>query len=180
MVTKEQLLAIMPLAGSRAEAFLAPLNDAMREYAIDTGLREAAFLAQIAHESGQLRFTRELWGPTAAQSRYEGRADLGNTESGDGKRFLGRGLIQLTGRANYRACGEALGLDLIDDPRLLEQPPAACRSAGWFWQRHGLNTLADQEQFRTITRRINGGLNGIQEREAYYARALKALGEEYV
>jgi len=180
MVTKEQLLAIMPLAGSRADEFLAPLNDAMREYAIDTDRREAAFLAQIAHESGQLRFTRELWGPTAAQSRYEGRADLGNTEPGDGKRFLGRGLIQLTGRANYRVCGDALGLDLIDSPRLLEQPPAACRSATWFWQRHDLNTLADQEQFRAITRRINGGLNGIQEREAYYARALKALGAEYV
>lgn len=171
MVTLDQLRKIMPLAGKRAEVFCAPLNAAMAEFAIDTPARQAAFLAQVAHESGQLRYVREL----ASGQAYEGRKDLGNTASGDGPRFRGRGLIQVTGRANYRACGDALGLDLIDTPELLEQPANACRSAAWFWKTHGLNELADAGDQVRVTRRVNGGTNGLAERLAYFETAEKVL-----
>lgn len=137
--------------------------------------RVAAFIAQIGHESGQLRYVRELWGPTAAQARYEGREDLGNTTPGDGFRFRGRGLIQVTGRANYMECGEALGLDLISQPELLEQPEWAAKSAAWFWSTRGLNGLADAGAFDKITRRINGGRNGLAERLDFYDRAKRVL-----
>jgi len=116
---------------SRLELFVEPMNATIAEFGIE---RVAEFLAQIAHESGGFRYTREIWGPTPAQARYEGRADLGNTEKGDGSRYRGRGLIQVTGRANYRACGLALDLPLLDSPEYLERPMIAARSAGWFWQ----------------------------------------------
>lgn len=173
------LMTIMPLARERARMFLNPLNDAMREFDIVAPARVAAFLAQVAHESGQLQYTRELWGPTPAQQGYEGRADLGNLLPGDGRRFLGRGLIQITGRANYLACSRGLYGDaeiLLAQPALLEAPDAACRSAAWFWYDRGLNALADAGDFRAITRRINGGYNGWQDRAAYYARAKAILG----
>ncbi len=118
---------------------------------------------------------KEIWGPTAAQTRYEGRADLGNTQPGDGSKFRGRGLIQITGRANYAACGEALGLDLINQPTLLELPQHAAMSAAWFWSMKDLNTLADKGDFVKITRRINGGLNGQADRQGLYDKALKVL-----
>ena len=137
--------------------------------------RVAAFITQIGHESGQLKYVKEIWGPTAAQAKYEGRKDLGNTVAGDGSKYRGRGLIQITGRANYMACGEALSLDLIKQPELLEKPQQACMSAAWFWATKGLNTLADADQFEKITRRINGGQNGAADRQALYARALKVL-----
>ena len=139
----------------------------MAEFEINTPARQAAFLAQIGHESGQLRYVREL----ASGAAYEGRKDLGNTQPGDGVRFKGRGLIQITGRANYLKCGEALGLDLIADPELLEQPINACRSAGWFWESRGLNALADAGDFLRITKRINGGTNGLADRQALYESA---------
>ena len=174
-ITAQQLLQILPSAGQRAGVFAPVLNTAMQRFQIVGAKRVAAFIAQIGHESGQLVYVRELWGPTPAQSRYEGRKDLGNTEAGDGFKFRGRGLIQVTGRANYAACGEALAVDLIHHPELLEQPQHACMSAAWFWATHGLNTLADADKFETITRRINGGLNGLAERQAFYAAALKVL-----
>ena len=117
----------------------------MNRYGIVGTARVAAFIAQVGHESGQLRYVREIWGPTAQQLTYEGRADLGNTVKGDGSKYHGRGLIQITGRANYAACGEALGLDLINKPELLELPQHAAMSAAWFWSTKGLNTLADQQ-----------------------------------
>ena len=126
-------------------------------------------------QSDQLKYMREIWGPTAAQARYEGRVDLGNTQSGDGPKYRGRGLIQITGRSNYKTCGEALGLDLINQAELLEKPQHACMSAAWFWATRGHNTLADEGKFETITRRINGGLNGLADRQMLYARALKVL-----
>ena len=147
----------------------------MSQYSIDTPARIAAFIAQVGHESGQLRYVREIWGPTAQQAGYEGRADLGNTVKGDGSRYLGRGLIQITGRANYTACGEALGLDLINHPDFLELPQHAAMSAAWFWSTRGLNVLADRGDFVKITRRINGGLTGLDDRQALYDRALKVL-----
>lgn len=115
-ITEQQLLQILPNAGRQAGVFVTALNVAMSRYAIVTPLRIAAFIAQVDHESGQLRYVREIWGPTAQQAGYEGRADLGNTVKGDGSKYRGRGLIQITGRANYVACGEALGLDLINRP----------------------------------------------------------------
>lgn len=170
-VTLAQLLAIMPLARTRAVAFLVPLNAAMVEFGITTPARQASFLSQVGHESGQLRYVREL----ASGQAYEGRVDLGNTQRGDGVRFRGRGLLQVTGRANYAACGKALGLDLLAQPELLEQTVNACRSAGWFWQMRGLNALADTGDQERVTRRINGGVNGLAERLALYREARKVL-----
>lgn len=174
MMTLDQLRAIMPYAGPRAAVFLEPLNRAMDDFSIDTPARQAAFLAQVAHESGSLRYVREL----ADGKAYEGRADLGNTEPGDGPRYKGRGLIQITGRANYAACSGALFDDarhLLDHPEILEQPEHACRSAAWFWLSRHLNERADAGEFERITRIINGGTNGMAERLAYWDRALKVL-----
>lgn len=174
LITIDQLKKIIPYAGPRAGVFLVPLNDAMTEFEINTPARQAAFLAQVAHESGSLRYVREI----ADGSAYEGRADLGNTESGDGPRFKGRGLIQITGRANYRTCSKALYGDdetLLLHPELLEDVVPACRSAAWFWWSHGLNSIADGGNFKKITRVINGGFNGYDERLAYYQRAQTVL-----
>ena len=191
-LTQQQLITIMPNARAKAGIFLPALNAAMLEFGITTPARQASFLAQLAHESGQLAYVRELWGPTPAQVRYErdftaawppkARTDrnqlpfdLGNSQVGDGSRYRGRGLIQVTGRSNYAACGKALGLDLLAQPALLEQTVNACRSAGWFWQSRGLNVLADAGDQVAVTRRINGGTNGLAERLAYFKAAQKVL-----
>jgi len=174
-ITQQQLLQILPNARQVAGVFVPVLNTAMSRYGIVGQLRVAAFIAQVGHESAQLRHVREIWGPTTQQAGYEGRSDLGNAEKGDGSKYRGRGLIQVTGRANYTACGEALGLDLIARPELLELPQHATMSAAWFWSTRGLNTLADQGQFVKITRRINGGLTGQDDRQALYDKALKVL-----
>ena len=174
-ITQQQLLQILPNAGPVAGVFVPVLNAAMVHYQIIGPKRVAAFIAQIGHESGQLKYVKEIWGPTAAQAKYEGRKDLGNTVAGDGSKYRGRGLIQITGRANYMTCGEALGLDLIKQPELLEKPQHACMSAAWFWATKGLSTLADAGQFDKITRRINGGQNGAADRQTLYTRALKVL-----
>ncbi|WP_064577168.1 glycoside hydrolase family 19 protein [Cupriavidus gilardii] len=176
MIDAAKLRVIMPYAGARADVFVLPLIAAMDAYAINTPARAAAFLAQVGHESGQLRHLREIWGPTPAQRRYEGRADLGNTEPGDGKRFMGRGLIQITGRKNYLLCGFALELDLVARPELLEQPVAAAASAAWYWHNHNLNRYADAGDFVGLTHAINGGTNGIADRRALWNRAKAALG----
>ena len=174
-ITTQQLLQILPNAGQVAGVFVPVLNTAMNHYQIVGLKRVSAFIAQIGHESGQLKYVREIWGPTKAQAKYEGRADLGNTVAGDGSKYRGRGLIQITGRANYAECGEALGLDLINRPELLEKPQHACMSAAWFWASRGLNALADGGSFSKITGRINGGQNGAADRQALYDRALKVL-----
>ena len=174
-ITAQQLLQILPNAGQSAGVFVSALNTAMNHYQIVGLKRMAAFIAQIGRESGQLKYVKEIWGPTKAQVKYEGRADLGNTMAGDGSKYRGRGLIQITGRANYTECSEALGLDLVNHPELLEKPQHACMSAAWFWSSRGLNTLADAGKFDSITRRINGGQNGAVDRRALYARALKVL-----
>jgi len=174
-ITSQQLLQILPGAGKQAGVFAPALNTAMQHYQIVGSKRAAAFIAQIGHESGQLLYVREIWGPTAAQRGYEGREDLGNTVPGDGRKYCGRGLIQITGRANYAKCGEALGLDLINQPELLELPQNAAMSAAWFWKQKGLNDLADRDQFNTITRRINGGLNGLADRLALWEKAREVL-----
>ena len=174
-ITTQQLLQILPNAGAKAGVFVPVLNTAMGRFQIIGSKRVAAFIAQIGHESGQMVYVREIWGPTPAQAKYEGRKDLGNTVPGDGFKYRGRGLIQITGRANYAACGEALALDLINQPELLEQPKNACLSAAWFWAVNGLNILADADDFEKITRRINGGLNGQADRLKLWSKATAVL-----
>jgi putative chitinase len=160
------------LLPQRAASLLPFLDAACTEAEIVTPLRLAAFLAQLAHESAELRYFEEI----ASGAEYEGRLDLGNLMPGDGSRYKGRGPIQLTGRTNYRAAGVALGLDLEAHPEQVATPAVGFRVAGWFWTSHRLNVLADVGHFRSITRVINGGLNGELSREAYYTAALRALG----
>lgn len=173
-LTTAQLKRIFPYAGTAAlVTFAGPLNAAMAEFGITTAARQAAFLAQVGHESGQLRYAREL----ASGDAYEGRADLGNTQPGDGPRYRGRGLIQITGRANYLACSLALFADdrLLAQPELLEQPDYACRSAAWYWQQRKLSALADVASFDEITQRINGGQNGRADRRKLWLAARQVL-----
>lgn len=155
----------------RAAEWLPFIERAMAEFDINTPARQTMFLAQIGHESGSLRWSVEIWGPTPAQSRYEGRKDLGNVQAGDGSRFRGRGLIQTTGRANYEATSKALGVDVVARPELLGLPELAARSAGWWWKAHGLNEIADTGNVLQATRRINGGTNGLEDRVARYEAA---------
>lgn len=172
-ISVEQLRRIMPnLSLPRARQYLPFLNSAMNEGGITTPKRRAAFLAQVAHESGQLRFFEEI----ASGAQYEGRLDLGNVRPGDGRRYKGRGPIQLTGRTNYRAAGRALGIDLEGNPRRAADPDVGFRVAAWYWRTRGLNALADQGDFRTITERINGGTRGLADRQRFWERAKAVLG----
>ncbi|UVM53476.1 glycoside hydrolase family 19 protein [Pseudomonas sp. B21-012] len=203
-LTEQQLLQILPNARPVAGIFLPALNRAMARYKIDSPVRVAAFLAQVGHESGQLRnlvenlnysaealvrtwpsrFTAASAAACARQPEkiannvYSGR--MGNTRPGDGWRYRGRGLIQLTGRSNYVAAGAGLALPLEDNPELLEQPEHAAMSAAWWWSTHGLNELADAGRFQDIGSVINTGKpgrvpHGAAERKALYDRALKVL-----
>jgi len=168
MVTLGDLQRICPTTRSQILArYVNALNDVMREFEINTPEREAMFLAQVCHESGGFNYVREI----ASGEAYEGRANLGNTQPGDGVRYKGRGLIQITGRKNHEDCGNALGLDLVNNPELLEQPTNAARSAGWFFKKIGGNELSDKGDFKLLTKRINGGFNGMQDRLAYLSRA---------
>ena len=179
MINAAQLKAIIPrIPQSRVDVYLEPLNQAMEEFQVNTRRRRAAFIAQVAHESGGLKYMEEIWGPSAAQKRYEGRKDLGNTKPGDGKRFKGRGPIQITGRANYERYGALLGLPLAEQPNLAAMPGVGFRIAGAYWKSHGLNRLADVGEFGEITKRINGGYNGLADRKKYYERALDVLSDE--
>lgn len=200
-ITQQQLLQILPNSGPVAGAFVPPLNAAMNRFGIVTSARIAAFIAQVGHESGQLtcvvenlnygapglmatwpsRFPTALAAQVARQPQkianiaYASRMGNGDSSSGDGWTFRGRGLIQITGRSNYQACGGALGVDLIGNPDLLTQPQYAALSAAWFWASNGLNTLADAGSFSIITQRINGGQNGAADRQALYAKAQQVL-----
>lgn len=151
--------------------YASALNPAMAAGSITTPPRVAAFLAQILHESGSFQFLRELASGTA----YEGRKDLGNSQPGDGVRYKGRGFIQLTGRANFRSAGSDLGLDLENNPDLAEQPDIAARLAVWFWNKKNLNAKADAGDFVGITRAINGGTRGLQDRTRLYESAKQVL-----
>jgi putative chitinase len=169
----EQLKKIVPTASDKLIALYSPFIDsAMKEFDINTPLRQSAFIAQIAHETGGFKWLRELWGPTSQQLKYDPPSKLskilGNTYKGDGFKYRGRGAIQLTGRANYERFGKLLGVDLVKNPELAESQVFAFRIAGLFWKEKGLNEMADKKEFEQITRRINGGINGINERLAYY------------
>ncbi|MEO7241368.1 MAG: glycoside hydrolase family 19 protein, partial [Variovorax sp.] len=184
MLSDLQLSQVMRnLSQSKRERYLEPLNDAMQRHHIDTLLRVSAFLAQLAHESAEFQFMQELWGPTDAQNRYEPQSSLarrlGNTEPGDGKRFKGRGPIQITGRFNYKKFGDLLGVDLVTNPEVATKPEIAFDIAGLFWERNGLNELADAGDFKTVTQRINGGQNGAADRERYFARAELVLASSF-
>ena len=186
--------------------WLEPLKETFEKYQINTPKRQACFLGQIMHESGLFKFTKEnlnysakalmaTWPSrfpdleTASQFErqpekiankvYSGR--MGNMEDGDGAKYIGRGLIQCTGKENYTHCGEALGLDLVANPQLLEEPRYAALSAGWFWNKKGLNALADEgtsNSFEIMTKRINGGLLGLDDRKSKMIEVLKALGAQ--
>lgn len=177
MITLDDLKAICPhTKRATLEPFVDPLNGAMDEFEVSAnGLREAAFLAQAAHESGGFNYMREL----ASGEAYEGRADLGNTQPGWGVLYKGRGIFQLTGETNFKLAGTELYGDpdwLLYHPEKAGDPPDACRIAGWFWKRNGLNELADKGDFYRITRRINGGTNGWTDRVVHYERAKHTLG----
>lgn len=178
MLTVDLLCKIFTVAPrARVERFFQPLMDAMAGAEMDTPLRQAHFLAQVAHESGELRYTEEI----ASGAAYEGRADLGNVQEGDGVRFKGRGLLQVTGRANYAAFAACAGVDVVADPMLLASDAGlAAKSAAWFWRLRGLNLLADADDGVAITRKINGGLYGMASRTAYLAVAKRVLLPEVV
>lgn len=170
----------------RAAVLAAAMQPALELADISTEQRLACWLAQVGHESGRGRFLREIWGPTPAQARYEPTTSLsrtlGNTRPGDGKRYMGRGLIQTTGRANYartaarlRALVGESAPDVVTAPALLEVPQWAALSAAIYWHDRSLNRWADNGDFATLTRRINGGLNGLADRQLLYTQALAAL-----
>ena len=183
------------------EKWLEPLNATFQKYNISTPRREAAFIGQCSVESANFTHLQEnlnysaqrlmqVWPsrfPNISMAQpyannpeklanfvYAGR--MGNLQDGDGWKFHGRGLIQLTGRENYANCGSSIGVDIIDNPDLLLTPKYAALSAGWFWNKHGLNLLADAQEYGTMTRRINGGTTALDERIAKITKALQVLG----
>ncbi len=172
-ISAAQLRAIAPnLSQARATQLLPHLNKAMIEGGITTKRRQAAFLAQLAHESVGLTAFEEF----ASGAKYEGNKGLGNIYRGDGVRYKGRGPIQLTGRYNYRAAGRALGIDLENNPKRAADIDVGFRVAVWYWNSRNLSAYADAGSFDTITKRINGGYNGKVSRDAYHARARSVLG----
>lgn len=204
ILTADSLKQIMPKASeANILKYLDALNSQLNKFGINTPLRIAHFIAQIAHESGSFKYNSENLNYSAKALRavfgkyfptddlaeayarrpekianrvYANRMNNGDEASGDGWRFRGRGLIQLTGRDNYTQCGKELKLDLINNPDLLsDQPNMAVDAAAWFWNKHHLNTYADQDDIKRITKIINGGYNGLEDRESYLIRAKKVL-----
>jgi len=180
--------------------WLDPINQALKKYALDSNRRIAAFIGQCQHESGNFKFVKENLNYSAeslmktwpsrfpdldtanqyahnqekiANKVYAGR--MGNTEDGDGFKYIGRGVIQITGKDNYKNCGEALDLDLLDNPDLISEPNGAVLSAGWFWNKHGLNILADAQDYTNMTKRINGGILGLDDRVMKINKVLDVL-----
>ena len=203
LIDELQLKDCLPEASDQAIAnFAQAIDDTLQEFDISTPQRIAAFLAQVGHESGSLKFIKENLNysaqgltktfpkyftpelanqyqrnPEAIANRvYANRMGNGPEESGDGWAFRGRGLIQVTGRTNYQACGDFLGVDLISDPSYLESPEGAARSAGWYWTSRNLNALADVGDMKQITKKINGGFIGLEDRMKHYHHALEVLG----
>ena len=202
-ITAEALASALGIPAPRADVWTAVLNETMERFAINTPARQAGFLAQVGHESAKLSVLVENLNYSAdgllatyprhfnqdqatayarqpekiANRVYAARLGNGDEASGDGWRFRGRGLIQVTGRSNYQSCGHDLELDLEADPDLLQQPTYAALSAGWFWNKHNLNALADAKDVLGITKCINGGTNGLDDRQKLYARAMSTLDQ---
>lgn len=203
MLTVEQIKAAFPQAkASRIEELYEGFLETFELFDISTPQRQAAFLAQCAHESGNfnamvenlnygakgLMGTFHKYFPDEATAQhyerkpemianrvYANRMGNGDEASGEGYKFRGRGLIQVTGKNNYKACGEALGADLLEEPELLETSPGAVLSAGWFWAANNLNQYADSGDIVTMTKRINGGTIGLEDRIKHYNHALHVL-----
>lgn len=193
-ITPRDLAEIAECSPERAGDFCDYLNMAMRQYGIVRLRPQAHFLAQILHESARLRRTEEIWGPTPAQERYDEREDLGNTpeEDGDGYLYRGRGLIQITGKANYEAFQRHLERfygetkpDVTENPDELAEPMWACISAAWYWRSRGLTEVVlantdDHTALRSVTRAINGGYNGLPDRQSLLYRALDVLRKAHI
>lgn len=181
-VTPDQMLKIIGSTrdGDRVKAMMPGINVTLERFKINTPLRMSHFFGQILHESGGFRWLREIWGPTDAQSRYEPPSrlaqNLGNTQRGDGKLYMGRGVIQLTGRSNYAQFSKAMGVDFLSNPDLVASPQYAVTAAGWFWETRNINKAADQDDLLKVTRLVNGGKNGLADREKYLKRAKQVLG----
>lgn len=177
MITAKQMQSILGISAKLANLWQPYIAKGLLACACTTTARKAAWLAQVGHESGCLRYTREVWGPTKQQLRYERPTTLaktlGNTEAGDGKRYMGRGLLQITGRSNYRNISKKLSamfpdLDIPDfeiNPEKLELPQWAVMSAVVYWNSRNLNRFCDSGDFTELTRRINGGYNGLAHRQ---------------
>lgn len=158
-----------------AETYVKLMNEQFPKYGITTPERAAMFLAQLLHETGGGYYWKEIWGPTPAQVRYEGRKDLGNIVKGDGVKFKGRGGFQCTGRANYTAYKAYSGVDVVSHPEFLEQPKYALDVSLWYWKKNALQAYADKEDVKGCTKRINGGYNGLAERQAYYDKLIHLI-----
>jgi len=194
-MTNDQLIAL-----GIEDKWLDPLNSTFDKYEINTPKRQAGFIGQCQHESGNFKTLEENLHYSAASlmrvwpSRFPDQATadqyannpekiankvyagrMGNTEDGDGWKYHGRGVIQLTGKDNYMFCGQAIKLDLMDNPDLLLEPMNAMLSAGWFWNKRGLNAAADVSGWEEITRKINGGVLGLDDRIAKITKALQIL-----
>jgi putative chitinase len=172
--TQEKLAVVLPRATrSRVELYFEPLKAGMIKYGITSPLQMAHFIAQLGHESASLLYCEEI----ASGAAYEGRTDLGNTQPGDGRRYKGRGLIQLTGRANYAAYSRFAGVDYLADPTpLATDPRVAVDVSCWFWTDRGLPAMAERDDVKAVTKRINGGFNGLDDRIANLVRAKAVLG----
>jgi putative chitinase len=177
---KAQLLSIIEpvlYKDVKLESIVEALNATFVRYTLDSNIRMCHFLAQILHESGTFRYSTEIWGNTPAQRAYDTRVDLGNTPEldGDGYKYRGRGWIQLTGKTNYRLLGEEFGIDAVSNPDLIATEPYDSLSAGWFWNRRKLNIYADLNDIITITKKINGGFNGLNDRKMWLVKARHVL-----
>ncbi len=202
MITEDQLRECIPEASEQAISDYTPtIAAAMKEFEINTTARAAGFIAQCAHESGNFKYVKENLNYSAqgltktfpkyfnasnaesygrkpdmiANRVYANRMGNGSEDSGDGWAFRGRGFIQLTGRNNYKLCGEALGIDLQSDPTYLETPEGAARSAAWFWKKNGLNAVADTGDIVKMTKIINGGTIGLEDRKRHFDHTLAVL-----
>lgn len=181
-VTADQILQIIGSTQlrDRVIAMTPGVNATFEQFEINTPLRMAHFFGQVLHESGGFRYLREIWGPTDAQRRYEPPSSLartlGNTQPGDGARYMGRGVIQLTGRSNYAQFSRAMGVDFVANPDLVASPQYAVTAAGWFWQTRNINQHADRDDLIAVTRVVNGGRNGLADRQKYLNRAKQVLG----
>lgn len=179
MISAQQLKSISPGTPlSVCEKFIPFINQYCPQYKIDTPIELASFLSQVLHESGGLKWMREIWGPTKAQRGYEGRKDLGNIIIGDGKRYIGRGLIQTTGRNNYGRMSKDMFGDnrLLTTPEILEQPQYAVWSACIYWKWRNLDAVDDDNSIDKETKAVNGGYNGLDDRIIYFQRAKKVFG----
>jgi putative chitinase len=173
MITTDQLKAIIGniYYDTKFQTLVDSINQVSEKYSINTTLRLCHFLAQVIHESGRFKYETEL----ASGNEYEGRKDLGNVNPGDGATFRGRGFIQITGRGNYKAVSKALGFDFLSQPTMLANPPYDMLSAGWYWNSRSLNQYADQDDILTITKKINGGQNGLTQREYWLSKCKQIL-----